>query len=254
MESLRVLEYGNPELNQPVLIEGLPGIGNVGSLAVQQLVDALGATLWCDIVGSDLPPQVTVQDDGTVRLVRCQLWTATGVVDQRDAIFLTGDFQPLTSQGQYDLATQVLDRCEAKGCRELYTTGGFGVGTAVDDPEVLGAATDADMVNRLREANIRFPEDQASGIIGASGLLLGLAQLRGMTGACLMGETSGFLVDPRSARAVLMALGRLLNVSFPLDDLDAKAAELDTVTRRLQDLSAARPGPAPGDGDLHYIG
>jgi hypothetical protein len=39
--------------------------------------------------------------------------------------------------------------------------------------------------------------EPGGGIVGASGLLLGLGEMRGIKGVCLMGETPGYLVDPK---------------------------------------------------------
>src|SRR5688572_20907844 len=203
MDLFRFVEHGKPKLVKPVFIEGLPGVGNVGKLAAQQVVDTVGAMLWCDIIGRDFPPQVTIQEDGTVRLVRCQLWTAKGKGKRPDLVILTGDYQPLSSAGQHDLVDGVLDRLEKVGCKRVYTLGGYGTGSRVQEPQVLGAATDRETVATLRKHKVRVPPGEVDdglggGIIGASGLFLGLGMLRGFTGACLMGETNGYMVDPKA--------------------------------------------------------
>lgn len=251
MTTVTIHDHEAPDLADPVFIEGLPGVGNVGKLAADQLVDALDATKWATIHSTDLPPQVMVQEDGTVRRVGITLWTAKA---GRDLIIMTGDFQPLSPQGQHDLVVEVLDKVQATGCKELYTMGGYGLGTSIDDADVLGAATDTDTVERLKELGVRFEEDEpGGGIIGASGLFLGIAQERGMTGACLMGETSGFMVDPKAARAVLGIVAQLAGIpDLDTETLDDKAAEMDRIQGQLADADAARTGPR-GD-EVHYIG
>ncbi len=255
MEIVRFVDHVVPKkAKRLIFVEGLPGVGNVGKLATQHLVDVLGGQLWADIFSHDFPPQVTVQEDGTVRLVRNQLWFVKSAAGGADVALLTGDFQPLSSEGQYALVESILDRLEALGCKELYTLGGYGLGVAVEAPEVLGAGTDLKAVAKLREAGVKFAEeDPANGIIGASGLFLGLGMMRGIRGACLMGETSGYLVDPRSARAVLEALMRVTGLEVGLDDLETKAREIDQITRQLQDPDAAAAA-AGQESDLHYIG
>ncbi|MCK5342374.1 MAG: PAC2 family protein, partial [Candidatus Heimdallarchaeota archaeon] len=47
-----------PKLTQPLLIEGLPGIGNVGKLAVEHLIDSIKATKFAEFYCKDFPPQV----------------------------------------------------------------------------------------------------------------------------------------------------------------------------------------------------
>lgn len=251
MSGIRFKEHKAPAVKDPVFIEGLPGVGNVGKLACDHLVDVTDAKPWADIFSQDFPPQVTVQEDGTVRLVRARLWVAPGACGGRDLVIMTGDFQPMSPQGQHELVDAVLDRLEAVGCKELYTTGGYGLGTSVDEPAVLGAATDKKTVKRLEKIGIRFEEDEpGGGIIGASGLFLGLGMERGFTGACLMGETSGYLVDPKAARAVVTALATLLGIEDKdTGDLEEKAAELDRIASQLSETESWGDRP-----DLHYIG
>ena len=247
---MRFREHKAPAVSDPVFIEGLPGVGNVGKLAARHLVDVLGAKLWFDVFSHDFPPQVTIESDGTVRLVRNQLWVVPGR-KERDLVLLTGDYQPLSSAGQYALVEGILDRLEPLGCRRMYTLGGYGLGTTVEDPDVLGAATDLETVEELRGHGVRFDEEEPSGgIVGASGLFLGLGVERGLRGACLMGETSGYMVDPAAARAVLRVLESILGRAIDMTDLEDKAAEIDRITQQLHEAEQAAREP----GDLHYIG
>ncbi|MGB1586636.1 MAG: proteasome assembly chaperone family protein [Thermoplasmatota archaeon] len=250
MDLMHFVEREVPETGPVIFVEGLPGVGNVGKLAAQHLVDALDAKLWADIFSHDFPPQVTVETDGTVRLVRCQLWYVPAEKGPALAI-LTGDYQPLSSPGQYALVEGVLERLAALGCERMYTLGGYGLGTTIEDPEVLGAATDLDTVGALKDLGVKFEEDEpGGGIIGASGLFLGLGMQQNISGACLMGETSGYMVDPAAARAVLAVLEKLLGRPIDTADLDEKAEELDRITHQLHEAETAAKEP----GDLHYIG
>lgn len=251
MELMRFTQHNPAGVKDPIFVEGLPGVGNVGKLAAQHLVDSLGATLWCDIFSHDFPPQVTVQEDGTVRMVRNQLWTVPAKDDAPALVVLTGDYQPLSSPGQFALVEGVLERIVPLGCKTMYTLGGYGLGTAVEEPEVLGAATSKAMVERLQELGVKFQEDEpGGGIIGASGLFLGLGMEQGLEGACLMGETSGYMVDPAAARAVIGTLEILLDRPIDLSDLEDKAQEIDRITQQLHEAEAAAREPS----DLNYIG
>ncbi|MFB6131929.1 MAG: PAC2 family protein, partial [Halanaeroarchaeum sp.] len=83
-------------------------------------------------------------------------------------------------------------------------------------------------------------------------LLLGVGGRRGFDVACLMGETSGYVVDPMSARAVLEVLESLLDFDVSYDALDDRAEEMEEVLGRLKEMEE---GPSPGgEDDLRYIG
>jgi len=66
-----------------------------------------------------------------------------------------------------------------------------------------------------------------------------------------MGETSGYLVDPKSARAVLEVLQSLLDFDVDYETLEDRAEEMEEVVGKIQEM---QEGPAVPDDDLRYIG
>lgn len=254
MPPLRVTTHAKPKASRtaPVFIAGLPGVGHVGKLAAQHLAEAPGAQRWLTLHSPDFPPQVAVDEEGLVRLPKAEVWLLPAQGKSPPLLVMTGDAQPMTGPGQHELVEAVIDRITPLGCKTLFTLGGYGTGTRVDKPEVLVAATDKATATRLRKLGLRLPDSDGpgGGIIGATGLFLGLGALRGLTGACLMGETNGYLVDPKAARAVLAALGKVLGRKLDVTDLEGTAAELDRITAQLADALT----PPAREGTEHYIG
>jgi len=104
----------------------------------------------------------------------------------------------------------------------------------------------------MKKYGVIFKENEpGGGIIGASGLLLGLGRLYGMEGVCLMGETPGYLVDPKSAKAVLTVLSKALNLEIDMTELERKASEIEAIAQQLRSLEE---GLKRGKEDLSYIG
>jgi len=251
VEDATIVYIKKPKLNNPVLIEGLPGVGNVGKLAAEHLIDELKAKKFLEIYSNDFPPQVFVNADGTIKLVRNEMYFAKR--KNGDIVILTGDFQGMSSKGQYMLADRVLDIAQEMGVEMIYTLGGYGLGMEVEHPRVIGAATHEEIVEKLKEHGVIFKGEEGGGIIGASGLLLGLGMLRGMRGACLMGETSGYIVDPNSAREVIKVLTKMLKVRISLTRLDEKAEEVKKITDRIKSIEKSIIEKKGGE-DLRYIG
>ncbi len=239
-----------PELTEPILIEGLPGVGNVGKLAAEHLIDEIGATKYADIYSTDFPPQVFVNDDGTIKLARNELYYWNGPVD---LVILTGDYQGLSTRGQYVLVQSILQLVQEYGTRRIYTLGGYGVGVEVEEPTVTGAATHPELIEELEEYGIVFQDKGGGGIVGASGLLLGIGKMMDMEGVCLMGETSGYMVDPGSAREVLKILAGILDVDIGFAKLEEKAEEISKIAQRIKQLEQSGESDTEA-GDLHYIG
>ena len=243
-----------PKLKNPLLIEGLPGIGNVGKLAVEHLIDSIKAIKFAEIHSKDFPPQVFINTDGTIKLVNNEFyyWKAKKR-NQRDLILLTGDYQGLSSQGQYELVEKILDISEELGAKEMYTLGGYGLGHEIEEPKVLCATTDKNLVKEMKKYGAVFKKNEpGGGIVGASGLLLGLGKLRGFKGTCFMGETPGYLVDPKSAKAVLKIIMKITNIDVNLSALEKKAREIESIATQLKEMESM--SSKEKSDELKYIG
>jgi uncharacterized protein (TIGR00162 family) len=252
MDNIKMIVTEMPVLEEPVLVEGLPGVGNVGKLAAEHLVEQLKATKFADIYSKYFPPQVLVDDEGLIRLVNNELFYSKGEGVRPDLIILVGDYQGLSPEGQYELSDHVLTVMKSMGVKRIYTLGGYGVGKMLDKPRVLGAATDKELVEEMKEKGVVFSKGEpGSGIVGASGLLLGLGKVYGMRSVCLMGETSGYFVDPKGAEAVLRILTGILKVEVDYKALEEKAEQIESITSKLKEIEAPI---SPKKEDLGYIG
>jgi uncharacterized protein len=247
MHDVEVTFLREDDIEADLLIEGLPGIGQVGKLVAEHMIHELGAEKIAEIESIHFPPQVVIDGEGLIRLVNNEIYLWKG--DQRIA-FLVGDYQSNSGEGHYILCESYLDVAERLGVRRIFTLGGYGVGHLVDEPRVLSAVNMPDLRSEVETAGASFQRDEPmGGIIGASGLLLGLGQRRGIEGICLMGETSGYLVDPKSAHSVLSTLCRLTGVKVNLTTLQDRAYEMEQVIEKLKEVERIK-----NDEELSYIG
>ena len=250
MDDFEIEAIAEPEVADPVLVEGLPGVGHVGKLAGEHLIEELDSELVRRVYSTHLPPQVSVED-GLTQLACAEIHAVeTG---GSDLLVLTGDHQAQDTVGHYGLADTFLDVAEDLGVESLYALGGVPTGELIEEYDVIGAATTEEMRDRVEDAGVEFRGDEpAGGIVGISGLLLGLGKRRGVSAACLMGETSGYLVDPKSAQAVLEVLQDVLGFEVDFGSLEERADEMEDVVRKIQEMEQGTP--APPDEDLRYIG
>jgi len=250
MDDIEIDEVATPELDDPVLIEGLPGVGHVGKLAAEHLLEEFDGELVRRVYTTEFPPQVDVGADGVAELTCAEFHAVE--TDGTDLLVLTGDHQAGSNKGHYTLTTTFLDIAEEFGATRAYALGGVPTGELVEEYTVLGAVSDADLVDELEDAGVEFrPDEPAGRIVGVSGLVLGLGGRRGFDAACLMGETSGYLVDPKSARAVLEVLETTLEFSVDYESLEDRAEEMEEVVGKIREM---QDGPAVPDDDLRYIG
>ncbi|MBX0293861.1 proteasome assembly chaperone family protein [Haloarcula nitratireducens] len=252
MDEFDIEVLADPELDEPVLVEGLPGVGHVGKLAAEHLLEELESELVRRVYSTHFPPQVSI-DEGRTQLA-CAEFHAVTPEDGQDMLVLSGNHQAQDSEGHYGLTDTFLDVAEDFGVETVFALGGVPTGELIEEYDVLGATTTDHLVETLEDAGVAFREDEpAGGIVGVSGLLLGLGERRGVPAACLMGETSGYLVDPKSAQAVLEILQSVVDFDVDYESLEERADEMEEVVRKIQEMEQQN-APSPADEDLRYIG
>ncbi|MFA7622802.1 MAG: proteasome assembly chaperone family protein [Candidatus Methanomethylophilaceae archaeon] len=248
MESTVTYE-SKPKMKRTIFIEGLPGVGNIGKTAADFMVKSLNAERFATILSEHFPPQVMLDDDCVIRLASNELWHAR--VNGRDIIFLLGDCQAMTPNGQFLFCKDLFDNeLEKFGVTEIYTLGGYGTGGMVENPRILGAISDIKMKERLEECGVVFsPGEPGPGIVGASGLFIGFGKIAGIPSACLMGETSGFFVDYKSAVELIKVLEKLIGFDIDKTELLQGAEHIDELNARVKEYGAEQEKHS-----LTYIG
>ena len=245
------------ELNEPIFIEALPGIGHVGKLVAEHLIHELGAHKFAELYSPSFPPQVFVGEKGIIEPMKNEFfYLKKAGEDEKDYIILVGNTQGLSPEGQYDICGAIIDFVEKFGVKDIYTLGGLGTGQHVEKTRVLGAATSEELTSMLEEHDVKL-RSADGGIIGASGLLLGLGMTRGINGVCLMGETPGYFIDADASKAVLVALISILKLEVDVAKLEERAEETRKMISKAQQMEqemAERMHVAPGEEDLRYIG
>jgi len=212
------------------------------------MIDELGARKVAEIYSIFFPPQVMIDENGVASLAKNEIYHYSD--GKKGILFLVGDFQSTSAEGHYLLSDVYLEIAEKAGVKRIYTLGGYGVGHLVTDCRVLGAVNNEVLKSEAEDAGVIFTRGEpGSGIIGASGLLLGLGAQRGVGAICLMGETSGYLVDPISATSLLDVLCRLIGVEVDPTQLRERASEMEDFVEKLREMEHTK-----SNEELSYIG
>jgi len=233
-----------PKLKSPHLVCGFPGSGYVGKLAVDHLIQELPAKHLVDIYSSSFPPQVMIKADGTADLMKNSIfwWQSR----DGDLLLLTGDSQPANPDSEYSLAEEVLDLAGQFGAQQVFTLAAYITGVFVDKPKVFGTATDPETVKEFASHNISMMD--SGSITGMNGLVIGIAKLHNMRGMCLLGETSGYVVDAKASKAVLEALLEIIGVKVDMANLEKRAKDTEMLIRTIEQQMVAGRGGKPLEG------
>jgi len=264
----KILELQKPKLKNPVMIVGLPGVGNVGRIAAGYLIEELKAVKFAELNSSHFMPFVLLQKGAAVHVINHEFyyWRAEKS-GQRDMVIMIGDSQSIDPEGHYEIVEEVLRYAKAVGVTEIVTLAGLGVGQKKDAPKVVGVVNDPAVAKRYKDSGMDFSAgDRVGTIVGAAGLLIGLGRQHGIDGLCVLGETSGvpLIPDPKAAEAVLRVLVRMLKVKVDTSRIQKKVKEMEAFIERVESvqqkavmqlLKQQMPEAAKKDDkELTYIG
>ena len=209
MNQTRLQLVFQPEFEDPILIVGLPGVGNVGKIVVNLLADFLHAKLFANLYSPAFPDYVLIDKKGICRPPRYEFYaTITG----RNLMILTGDSQPAREDipAHYEVCNNVLDFAVKLGCKSIITI--EGAPSLHPQREIYVAATSKKETKEYVEKGAIIYK--GGKIVGAAGLLLGLAEKRGLKGVCLLGSTLGLTADKEAAFRVYKLLRKVFGTDI----------------------------------------
>ena len=238
MNKTIINEIKKVDLKNPILVEGFPGLGMVGSIATNYLINQLGAKKMAFLYSPHFPYHVIVNKKGGARLLRGEFYFLSNENLQNDLIFLTGDSQAQTIEGQFEVANSILDFVEKKKVKTIITIGGFR-NEIQGDPKVVAVSTNSGLFDCAIKAKA-VNSEVGTPIVGTAGLLLGLAKFRKIDAICLLGETRGYLPDPKTAKSVIGVLQRMLDISVEMKDLDIEIKRSKEILIRMEDIEKRR--------------
>lgn len=181
-----------PKCKEGILIAGLPGIGNVGKMTVDFILEQIKAKKLCTFFSYSLPASVLVNEQHMVDLPNIALYHKKGNYRCKDLFILAGDAQPAEEHASYQLVEKILEIGEKVGVKEVITLGGIGLGNLPQAPKIYCTGNCKAIIDRYASPMINRELYGVVGpIIGTTGLLLGLGKKKNIEGIALLAETLG---------------------------------------------------------------
>jgi uncharacterized protein (TIGR00162 family) len=235
---IKILKPITPK--DPVLVVGLPGMAYIGKLSVDYLIQQLKADLVGEVYSKHFPPYVIIKEDGLVELMRNELHNYH-LESGGDLLFLSGNSQAFSPEGQYEISEKVLDWAIENGAKRVYSIAALVTDRQFDVPKVFATTSSKEL---LEEAKAAGAEQLDHGIIGGeNGLIIGLAKEKNLEATCLLAETHGYqaptgeyVIDPRAAKAALIVLNKILNVKIDMEPMEKQAIEMDEAFAKMAEI------------------
>ncbi|MFC6785934.1 proteasome assembly chaperone family protein [Halobaculum halobium] len=231
--------------DEPVLVEGFPGVGLVGKIVADHLVGTLDAELYATVHCDGLPPAAAYGADDRAVTTPVRLYAAP----EDDLLVLQSDV-PVSPSAAEEFADCIDGWFREEGVMPLYIAGmrrngggggggegegegegdSDGDGDAAEHPSLcgIGVGAGADLLDEIGVA-----EPDSAGIVsGPTGALLTHALETELPAVGLVAESDPQFPDPAAARVVLE------EAVEPISGVDVDVETLDDQAERIQQAKA----------------
>jgi len=221
-------------LENPIIVEGFPGIGLVGNIASQHLIDELDMEYVGSMESKYFPP-IAVLFNGIINM-------PVRIYQSKDHNILTviSDI-PIHPTISYEVSKVLVDWAQSINVKEIVSIAG--IATMSSEEKVFGAATNDDMLDKIKDHVEIF---QVGTISGISGSVMTECVMRNIPAISLLGETNSPNPDPRAAASVIKILNKIYDLPIDTDNLMEQAEQIEIELQKLaEQVKTSEEGEQP---------
>ncbi|MCZ7394168.1 MAG: proteasome assembly chaperone family protein [Candidatus Methanoperedens sp.] len=205
----------------PLVIVGFPGIGLVGNITCQHIIEELGMIYRGSIDSRYFPP-LAVLFNGMVYLP-VRIYEAP----DKEVVIVISDI-PIHPTASYDISKVLADWMQSINAKNIVSIAG--IATTTGERRVFGGATSQELLEKIKDKTEIF---QVGTISGISGSIMTECYLRGMPAVSLLGETPGPNPDPKAAVEVINVLNNIFGLSIDTTKLSSQAEQIELELSKL---------------------
>jgi uncharacterized protein len=225
----------------PVILEGVPGIGLVGNIVATQIASELKMK-QIGTIESRLFPPITVLFDGlTYAPVRIY------EDPQNNFLVVLSDIliHPMIA---YDIGKSVTGWAQSLNAKLNIPIAG--IATMREERTVYAAATGAEQLALVKDKTETLVTGSISGIAGS---IMNESHVNKLPALCLLGETQGPTPDPRAAARVIDVVSNVLNLNISTKKLVEEADQIETELHKLaEQVQGAEQAETKGPTQVMY--
>ncbi len=221
-------------LENPIIVEGFPGIGLVGNIASQHLIDELDMEYVGSMESRYFPP-IAVLFNGIINM-------PVRIYQSKEHNILTviSDI-PIHPTISYEVSKVLVDWAQSINVKEIVSIAG--IATMSSEEKVFGAATNDDMLDRIKDFVEIF---QVGTISGISGSVMTECVMRDIPAMSLLGETNSPNPDPRAAASVIRILKIIYGLPIDTENLMDQAEQIEVELQKLaEQVKTSEEGEQP---------
>lgn len=225
---INIVEQKPLDLTGYTLIEGFPGLGLVGTIAANYLVEKLPFEVYGHIEADFFLPIVRVHH---------------GKPRQPSIIYVNHDYkvvvvyseQIIPKTATQELAKAVVSWAAKRGISRVISLEGIYTQDKGEDASIYGIACDEKAKEELQKHGVKLVEEGVTSGV-SSMILLELAKLGTITGYCLLGKVT-VIEDYRSAALCLDKLASILGLKIDTQPLLKEAKRIEsTLAKQMREI------------------
>lgn len=199
-------------------IIGFPGSGLVGSISVQYLVDNAEFSYIGSVTSKYFPP-ITMMIEGVIN-------APVRIYEKDDIIAFVADI-PIHPSICYEISNSIIEWLMEYDLKEVVVIAGLI--TNMPEKRVFGVATEAGVLDDIRDKAEILPMGSISGIPGS---ILTECKVRNIPAVGLLGETVN-TPDPRSSVSVLSVMNEIYGFGVDVNPLLEQAEEIEASMQKM---------------------
>ena len=212
------------KLNNPVIIEGFPGIGMVGTIVATYLIEKMNMEEIGYFKSEMFPPVVAIHNSKPHNPARIY-----ASPDGKFVVILSEFVIPF--QTIYRVANDILDFANKFSAERIVSVGGIAISPQISDQRRIFGIGTTDELNKLLEShNIEIINDGA--ISNVSAIILSEYANMGKQSYILLVESMENFPDPKGAVEVINTLEKIEDFDIDTSDLEKEAA---SIQKRIKD-------------------
>jgi len=227
--SWKIKQIKSIKLKEAIMVEGLPGLGNVGKIAVDYIIDSTKASKIYEISHNHPPNYVFINEENQIEEPKINIYHKK--INRKDILLLSGDIHPENST--HEFCNKVFEVFKKKKGKELVILGGIGTVSIPKEPKVFCTGTNQKIIEKYSPDIKANMFGMVGPIFGVSAQLLSIAKKKKVPSAALLAETFAHPthIGIKEARELINVLNKKLNLNINIKEIDKEIREIQNLNK-----------------------
>jgi len=229
-DEIAIIETKKIDMDNPIIIEGVPDIGLVGSIAVSHMVAEQNFEEVGYIKSDLFPPVLVVHGRKVLNPVR---------IFQKGKLIAILSEIPIDPRPGYMLSKKLTQWYKEKGAELIISISGMSLQERIDidDPEVFGTSNNEEILKKMEGSGVNILEEGF--VSGFYALILKNSIELNLNSSVLLAQCYPSYPDPGAAASILKILNKMTGLDVDVKQLTEQAEDLKVNYRALMEQTNA---------------